>query len=283
MSKFYNPRKSAKYLFDPASKEPFRISRSKIDLFVDCPLCFYLDIRLGVGRPPGFPLTLNVAVDELLKKEFDVHRLAETRHPFMEAYGIDAVPFNHPDMDKWRDSLKRGVEFVHPATNLSVRGGVDDIWQDRKTGELIVVDYKATSKREAISLEGDLGAQYKRQMEVYQWLLRQNGFKVADTGYFVYVNGNKDAQAFDKKLEFDVVLLPCKGDTSWVEPILLKLKECLLSDVPPASSPECDHCSYRKAARDVQIEQAAKVKKDGSAEASKDAGTAKKRGSAFAS
>jgi 2-isopropylmalate synthase len=27
---------------------------------------------------------------------------------------------------------------------------------------------------------------YKRQMDVYQWLLRQNGLKVSNTGYFVY-------------------------------------------------------------------------------------------------
>lgn len=253
MSDYYNPRKSPKYLFNPESETPHRISRSKVDLFVNCPLCFYLDQRLGVGRPPGFPLTLNVAVDELLKKEFDVHRAAHTPHPFMETYKIDALPFDHPDMDKWRDSLKRGVEYVDPATNLSVRGGVDDIWVNPK-GELIVVDYKATSKRDEITLDGSLGEQYKRQMEVYQWLLRKNGFTVSSTGYFVYVNGNKDAEAFDKKLEFTVKLLPCEGDPSWIEPTLLKIKACLTSDTLPKMDEDCDYCRYRKSARDVQTE-----------------------------
>ncbi|MCL5781847.1 MAG: PD-(D/E)XK nuclease family protein [Patescibacteria group bacterium] len=252
MSEYYKPRKT-RGLYTPGSKEPFRISRSKIDLFVDCPLCFYLDQRLGVARPPSFPLTLNVAVDELLKKEFDIHRADQTRHPFMEKYKIDALPFKHEKMDEWRDSLRRGVEYVHKPTNLSVRGGVDDVWVNRK-GELIIVDYKATSKREEISLEGRLGEQYKRQMEVYQWLFRQNGFDVSETGYFVYVNGNKDAEAFDKKLEFDVVLLPCKGDTSWIEPKLNEIKAALESDTLPLPNESCDFCLYRKAARDVQIE-----------------------------
>lgn len=259
MSQYYKSRRSPKYLFDPSSQTPYRISRSKIDLFVDCQLCFYLDQKLGVARPPGFPLTLNVAVDELLKKEFDIHRANRTTHPFMEAYGIDAVPFDHPKMDEWRDSLRKGVEYVDPNTNLSVRGGVDDIWIN-KHGELIVVDYKATSKREEITLEGSLGEQYERQMEVYQWLLRKNGFKVSDTGYFVYVNGKKDAKAFDKKLEFDVVLLPCKGDTEWIEPTLIKIKESLMSNVLPSPDPDCDFCAYRKAARDVQQETVKKVK-----------------------
>lgn len=252
MSEYYKGKRS-RGLFDPKSDEPHRISRSKIDLFVECPLCFYIDQRLGVGRPPSFPLTLNVAVDELLKKEFDIHRAAKTKHPFMESYGIDAVPFDHPRMDEWRDSLRRGVEYVHLETNLSVRGGVDDVWINPK-GELIIVDYKATSKRDEITLEGKLGEQYKRQMEVYQWLFRKNGFEVSDTGYFVYVNGNKDAEAFDKKLEFDVVLLPCKGDPSWLEPVLVKIKETLMSDELPKPGADCDFCLYRKSARDVQME-----------------------------
>ncbi len=258
MSDYYKPHRT-RNIFDPKSAEAFRISRSKIDLFVNCPLCFYLDVRMGVGRPPGFPLTLNVAVDELLKKEFDTHRVAGTKHPFMETYGIDAVPFDHPKMDEWRDSLRKGVEYVHPETNLSVRGGVDDVWVNSKK-ELIVVDYKATSKREEITLDGDLGAQYKRQMEVYQWLLRKNGFNVAATGYFVYVNGNKDAAAFDKKLEFDVLLLPCNGDPSWLEPTLMKIKDCLMSETIPKASAGCDYCAYRKATRDVQVQR--KVKEE---------------------
>jgi hypothetical protein len=58
-------------IFNPESKEPFELSRSKIDLFLECARCFYLDRRLGIGRPDSFPFTLNNAVDALLKKEFD--------------------------------------------------------------------------------------------------------------------------------------------------------------------------------------------------------------------
>src|SRR3989344_2643553 len=105
MSKYYNPKR-AKNLFNPLSDEPFRLSRSKIDLFLNCPRCFYLDRRLGVAQPPGFPFSLNSAVDELLKKEFDSHRAKGTAHPLMKAYSIDAVPFDHEKMDEWRDALR---------------------------------------------------------------------------------------------------------------------------------------------------------------------------------
>lgn len=236
-------------IFDPASKEPFKISRSKIELFVECPQCFYLDRRLGVSRPPGFPFTLNNAVDTLFKKEFDIHRADKTTHPLMKTYGVDAVPFNHERIEEWRDALRRGVQYLHKPTNFIVAGGIDDVWVDRE-GALIIVDYKATSTESEITLDSEYRAGYKRQMEIYQWLFRHNDFKVSDVGYFVYANGKTDRKAFDGKLEFDVILLKHVGDDSWVEGTLLEAKDCLLGAMP-ASSPKCEYCKYRNAAKDV--------------------------------
>ncbi len=63
-----------KKLFNTKSIEAFPLSRSKIDLFLQCPRCIYLDRKLGISQPSGAPFTLNNAVDVLLKKEFDTHR-----------------------------------------------------------------------------------------------------------------------------------------------------------------------------------------------------------------
>lgn len=231
-----------KKLYDPKALEAFRISRSKIDLFVECPRCFYLDRRLGVSRPQGFPFNLNSAVDTLLKKEFDIHRKQKTPHPLMDSYGVDAVPFQHKDLDKWRENFT-GVETFFEPANFVVFGAVDDIWVD-KNNKLIVVDYKATSKDEEVNLDAEWQDGYKRQMEIYQWLLRQNEFEISDTGYFVYCNGKRDREAFDGKLEFDVKLIPYTGKSDWVEKTLLDMKKCLDADEIPRSAPQCDYCSY---------------------------------------
>jgi len=225
---------------------------------MNCPLCFYLDCRLGVARPPGFPFLLNTAVDTLLKKEFDIHRAKKESHPLMKAYGLrDVIPYEHNDLNSWRENFK-GIRYIHRATNLLVTGAVDDVWINKK-GELIIVDYKSTSKEEKVNLDKEWQIGYKRQMEVYQWLFRMNGFKVSKTGYFVYCNGRTDRQAFDAKLEFDIDLLPYIGDEAWVEIALEDIKKCLLLEKPPESTGTCDYCEYRKAARDVQNE----IKKNG--------------------
>jgi len=253
MAQYYNPQKSAKYLFHPDSKTPYKISRSKIDLFIECQRCFYLDQRLGVGRPPSFPFNLNNAVDELMKKEFDIHRAEQTAHPLAKTYGIDAVPFQNEKIEEWRDALRRGISCLHKPTNLIIRGGIDDIWVNPK-GELIVVDYKATSKKDEVNLNAEWQNSYKRQMEVYQWLFRHNDFKVSDTGYFIYANGITDREAFDGKLEFDVKIIPYTGSDKWIDKTLEKIKETLMSEKLPAKGAECNYCLYREAAGKILLE-----------------------------
>lgn len=244
MSEYYNPQRT-KNLFNPKSTEPFKLSRSKIDLFLECPRCFYLDRRLGVSRPPGFPFSLNSAVDTLLKKEFDIHRAKNSPHPLMKSYGVDAVPFAHEKMNEWRENFK-GVQFHHEMTNLIITGAVDDIWVNPKK-ELIVVDYKSTSKEGEVNLDADWQIGYKRQMEIYQWLLRHNDFKVSNTGYFVYVNGRTDLEAFDGRLEFNVKLIPYIGDDTWIEQTIFDAHECLLNNKVPKASNNCDFCRYVEA------------------------------------
>jgi hypothetical protein len=107
----------------------------------------------------------------------------------------------------------------------------------------------------AVNLDKEWQIGYKRQMEIYQWLFRQSGFKVNKTGFFVYCNGKTDREAFDAKLEFDIDLIPYTGDDSWIPEALRELKKCLLLEKPPKPPKECDYCSYRKASKEAQLEQ----------------------------
>jgi hypothetical protein len=238
------------YLYQENSDGPFKLSRSKIDLFVECPRCFYLDRRLGVSRPqtPGYPI--NIAIDELLKKEFDFHRAKGEPHPLMKHYGLDAVPFNDERMEEWRDSRRRGIMYHHTPTNLIIQGGIDDIWQNKK-GELIIVDYKATSTTKEITLEDEYKQGYKRQVEIYQWILEKMGFPVSKTAYFVFCNGLKDKKAFDGQMDFEITLVSHVGETSWIEPTVFEIKKCLESGEIPAPKRGCQYCSYLRAVSNV--------------------------------
>ena len=244
----FRVRKSSFY--DKNSVAPFKISRSKLSNFLSCKRCFYLDRVVGLKEPsmPGW--ALNSAVDELLKKEFDQYRNNQKPHPMMIRHNLDFIPFQHKDLDVWRNSLKGGISYLDEKTNLIIHGGVDDIWFDLKEKKLVVVDYKAQSTSYPVSTQSYLNSEwhlsYKLQMDIYVHILRKMNFSVSDMSYFYVCNGEKTNDKFDNKIDFKASLVPYKVNTTWIEGKLSEMKEVLNLDSPPDVVLTCEKCAYLK-------------------------------------
>lgn len=221
--------------------KPIRISRSKVDLFIQCPKCFWLNINKKISRPSGPPFSLNVAVDHLFKNEFDQFR-GKSVPPRLSLEGLGFIPANNPKLDQWRENFK-GATRNYGASKIEFFGAIDDLWVDENNVHY-VVDYKATSKADEVSLDADWQISYKRQVEFYQWLLRGNDLTVSDQAWFVYTNGIKDDQPFDDLLKFKTKLIPYQGNASWIEPTLDKLISCIESSEAPKASDDCEYCNY---------------------------------------
>ena len=250
------------------SPSPFPISRSKLEMFHSCPRCFWLDRVAGIGRPgiPGF--LLNSLVDSLLKKEFDVHREAGTPHPYMSANGLGHMsPLQHDMMDEWRENFK-GVRAQK--NGLLITGAVDDIWASYEDEEeWYVVDYKSTATNSEITAELFLEDIYKggyvRQMAIYQWMLRELGYPVSTRGFFVYENGNNDAESLLEKgtddsprgiplkpalvIEIDtgddaVIVEGERINMDWVKNLVAGAEDCLNLEEMPESGEFCEYCGY---------------------------------------
>jgi hypothetical protein len=194
---------------------------------------------------PGWPI--NTAVDHCMKNEFDILRKEKKPHALMKKYGIDAIPFDHPNLPYWRDDFRefKGVLTLHKPTNLEICGIIDDLWINPQK-QLHIVDYKATSTTKEISLDDEYKQGYKKQVEYYQWIFRQLGFDVSNTAYFVYANALKGERGFDGVLEFTVQIIAHEGDDSWVEPTVFEMKKCLDMATPPPADPDCEFCKYRE-------------------------------------
>jgi hypothetical protein len=239
-----------KRLFDPADGTPFPLSRSKLALYLECPRCFWLDRRCGVGRPPGFPLSLNLAVDVLMKKEFDRYRAEAKPHPFMATNVPGSVPANLPDLAAWRNPFK-GVRHHHMPSGFIIYGAIDDVWM-LCDGQLAVVDYKAAATSKTLSLGDESRAFYRRQLDVYHWTMTGMGLPLAPVAFILWVNARKDRPGLDGRLDFAMSLSPYKPGHEWIEPALVSARVCLMADSPPPPSSECLHCGYRAAARGVE-------------------------------
>lgn len=214
-----------------------KLSRTKIELLMSCPRCFWLDMVKGVKRPPPAPYTINSAIDLLLKLEFDKHREKGTAHYLIKENGIKAIPYKCEEINTWRHNFT-GVQVEHRETDFLVYGAVDDIWINPK-GELIVVDYKATGANEHHIYDG-----YRRQMEIYQWLLRHRGYKVSDRGYFLFARVDKNRGFKDARLSFNMFLEPLDGDDSWVEKKIFEARK-IIDSAAPKAAPDCEYCKYR--------------------------------------
>jgi len=244
-----NPIRTRKdSIYQKGTNSIFRVSRSKLSSFIDCKRCFYLDRVKGLKEPsmPGW--SLNTAVDELLKKEFDKFRKLKKPHPIMIENNLNFVPYENEKMDLWREPKTGGISYVDKDTNLEIYGGVDDIWFDKDSEELVVVDYKAQSSSRLVEAEDYLSSPfhqgYKRQMDIYVYILREMGFKTSDRVFFLVCNGEKSYDQFDKKLNFTTTLVPYKSNTSNIKNVIKEMKIVLELDYVPAINKSCEKCMY---------------------------------------
>ena len=243
--------------FDKSNAAPYELSRSRIENFVRCPACFHLQQVKGIQFPsiPGF--NINEATDILLKRDFDKYRGSQNSHPFLQTINMGhLIPFQHEDFEKWTQSLHFGAEgrmnTIHEESQIKLGGGLDDVWLNTDSGQLHIIDYKSTSQKtegKEITLEDQWKASYKRQMDMYVWIMRRKGFDVSSIGYFLYCDGDRFSRydflgVEEAVMKFKMSLLPYDVSTEWIEPTLVEIKKCLTSDKTPEHSDTCEYGSF---------------------------------------
>lgn len=221
-----------------------KLSRYTVETFIKCPRCAVYENKYFI-RKKSIPFTLNIGVDNLAKNEFDIYRKKQEPHPMFNEYGLDAVPFDHEKIDEWRNN-KQGIRYISDEHGYNFGGAIDDVWQ-RPNGELIISDVKATAVNQfswAERSQEEWAGSYKRQLEMYQWLFRRNGFKVSNTSYLVYYNGLKNEPRFDQVMKFELHFEKIQCNDEWVEDAVIKTTKALNSDELPKPSSNCETCTH---------------------------------------
>ena len=238
-------------IYKPNQSKDFILSRSRFDDFKSCPRCFYLKTNRGLMEPSTPGWTLNTLTDTLLKKEFDVCRAQKKPHRIMISNNLNhLIPFQHEDIDKWRNSLSGGLRYRFKDTNIILQGGVDDVWFNTKTEELIVADYKSQQKNEEVTQEtyfnGPFKDGYKRQLDFYAYLLKGMGYKVSSDAYFYICNAKEVDEGFNGKMLFDEVLIHYEVKTDYLEDDIQKMIDLMNTDNIPESHLSCENCAYAR-------------------------------------
>ncbi|MFC2143064.1 PD-(D/E)XK nuclease family protein [Candidatus Aenigmatarchaeota archaeon] len=212
----------------------YKLSPSSLNLLENCPKCFWLYVVKKIRRPSmGFP-TLPSGIDKIMKVHFDKHRKQKTIPPELEE--LDGIKLfdDIEQLNIWRNNFK-GIQFLDEESDILLRGAVDDMLvKDKK---LIVLDYKTRG----YPLKEDTHHHYQDQVNLYNFLLRKNGYETEDYAYLLFliskeINDNGD-------FVFDTHLVKMDINLEHAEELFKKAIQVLRGEMPE-SSETCKFCEW---------------------------------------
>ncbi|MFH1036692.1 MAG: PD-(D/E)XK nuclease family protein [Patescibacteria group bacterium] len=221
---------------------PIQVSPNSLNLFLECPHCFWLEKGKGIKRPQPYPYALNAAVDVLLKEEFDVYRAKGEPHPLLVAHHIPAKLFHNQSLlNQWRNNFE-GLRYYDTDLEATIFGAVDDVLEFAD-GKLAPLDYKSTGS--AVPTVYD---RFQIQMDIYTFLLERNGFLTTRKGYLAFYIVDKK-NGFEDRLPFKKELHEIDTDPSDVYQLFSDAVATLRKISPPPHSQDCKYAEWLKGAR----------------------------------
>ena len=214
------------------NKPTYKLSPSTLNLFLECPKCFWLQLVKKERRPPTpFP-SLPSGMDKVLKEHFD--RFMEKNKLPPELKELKGYKlFKDKELLKiWRSNFK-GIQYLDKKSNILLRGAVDNILTKGK--KLVVLDYKTRG----YPVKEDTHEHYINQMDLYNFLLRENGYQTEDYTYLLFYYPNRVTETGE--VIFDTKLIKIKTDPKRGEKVFKQAIRILQGKEPKASK-ECGFC-----------------------------------------
>ena len=218
----------------------YKLSPSSINLMLECPRCFWLQIVKKIKRPDTpFP-SLPSGMDKILKEHFDrFMEKGELPPELKEQECINGCKlFNNKEQLKiWRSNFK-GIEYLDKKSGILLHGAIDNILV--KGNKLIVLDYKTRG----YPLKENTHEHYQTQMDLYNFLLRKNGYTTEDYTYLLFYYPNHVTETGE--VIFDTKLIKIKTNPENGEKLFKKAIEILQMKEPPESSKDCGFCKWKE-------------------------------------
>ncbi|MFH1451140.1 MAG: PD-(D/E)XK nuclease family protein [bacterium] len=227
------------------SNKIIQLSPNSLNLFLECPACFWLEKKQGIKRPQPYPYALNTAMDFLLKEEFDRYRSKNQSHPLLSANNISAHLFSNQNLlNQWRNNLT-GIRYYDPNLDATLFGAVDDVLEFAD-GKLAPLGYKSTESKVA-----NVYDHFQIQMDIYTYLLEKNGFSTSQKGYLAFYIVDKES-GFNDRLPFYKELHEIDTDPSYAQDIFADAVNILRKSVMPRHSLDCKYEEWLKQVKDIE-------------------------------
>jgi len=209
------------------------LSPSSLNLLKDCPRCFWIQFNKGIKRPNGAFPSLPSGMDRVLKNHFDSFRDRGLLPP--ELQKLEGIKlFDDVELlETWRNNRK-GIQWVDEEGNI-LRGAIDNVLQ--KGGKLIVLDFKTRG----FPVKEDTHEHYQDQLDIYNFLLRKNGFETENYAYLLFYHPKEVEEDGDVAFHTDLVKVEISVENA--EKIFMKAVEILKGEMPECRE-GCEFCKW---------------------------------------
>lgn len=211
------------------------LSPSSLNLYLECPKCFYLEHKEGIHRPRGIFSTLPSGMDILIKKYFDKYRNVGRVPPELEEQVPDLKLYADAEqLNKWR-SWRTALAYEDNETGAVLSGMLDDL--GIKEGKYVVLDYKTRG----FDVKPGGEEFYKNQIDCYALLLRENGMPPHETAYLIYYIPKEINEKGQSR--FDVVVKEVEANADAALNVFRDAVALLNGPIPKSHS-SCEYCSW---------------------------------------
>jgi hypothetical protein len=213
------------------------LSPSALNLYNDCPRCFWLDKNKNIKRPRGIFPSLPGGMDLVIKEYFDKYRKEEQMPPEVEGRVEGRLFSDLQTLEVWRSWRKTNLYYVNDAYNAVLSGALDDCLVE---GEFYIpLDYKTRGSE----LKSDPRLYYQTQLDCYCLMLESNGYKTKGVAYLLYYWPQEVKE--NGAVLFHVEPIRIETSCKAAEDIVRKAATCLAEPMP-APSEECEYCNLVK-------------------------------------
>jgi len=205
------------------------LSASSLNLLCECPRCFWLYVNKKIERPRIPVATITTGLDRVIKDYFNLYRVKNLLPPFLEG--------------KFKANLARSLpkngylEYADLKEDAKLGGYLDDCL------EFFDHHYAALDHKTRGLAPDEIHRSYQLQMDVYTFLLEENGFPTHRIAYIVYYIP-KMINA-DSSFNFDILLKEIKTDPAMAKKVFYDAIKILKGPIPDLNE-SCEFCKWIK-------------------------------------
>jgi len=202
----------------------YNLSASRLNLFQDCPRCFWLAMIKNVKRPSGPMSSIPIKMDSIIKNYFDKYRAIGELPPIIAGQITGRLPKNMPKT------------LQHEEDNGILLWGQPDDYFELEGGAMAPFDHKTKSKPPK-----DIHPAYRLQLDIYSYLMQMNDYKTANMAFLAFYF--PDDSELHNGMNLHCTVVEVNTNPHHIKELINTAMDVLTGSIPRRGE-NCEYCKW---------------------------------------